>query len=182
MNSSREHQRSAFVTLTAWVFIVLSSFATFIALLQNITLHFLLTPEQLQRAWEQDRHATPLAGWLFSHLELFFGLLLVLAALTLAAAIGLLLRHNWARLAFIGLLLAAIVWNVGSLVMQKMIAAGGPASGDFLQQTRAMMNVLDVFSLILALVLSLACGWIAFRLGTSAVKREFVRGRRTSET
>jgi len=171
-------QRSVFVTVVAWLFIITGGFATFIALLQNIMLHFLLPADKMQ-ALIQEQQAGPtsvMTEFLFTYMGWFFAGILVLAVLIVIAAIGLLLRKNWARLTFIGLMMAVIFWNLASLVAQRILLQSGATSDDapanFVQQSQGMMNVMGVFSYILAAIVCGLCGWIAWRLSRPAIKRE----------
>lgn len=45
-----ENPKSTFVTLVAWIFIVLSGFATLISVLQNIMVALMFQPEEFQQA------------------------------------------------------------------------------------------------------------------------------------
>ncbi len=175
-------QRSVFVTVVAWLFIITGGFATFIALLQNIMLHFLLPAEKLQtliQDQQQSGQTTVIAEFLLAYMGWFFAGLLVLAAITVIAAIGLLVRKNWARLTFIGLMVAVILWNLAALVARRLFLQSAAIPDDvpagFVQQSQGMMNVMGIFSYILAAIVCGLCGWIAWRLSRPAIKREFGR-------
>ena len=175
-----------FVTVVAWLFIITGGFATFIALLQNIMLHFLLPADKMQ-ALIQEQQAGPMSvmtEFLFTYMGWFFAGMLVLAVVTVIAAIGLLLRKNWARLTFIGLMLAVIVWNLVSLVAQRLLLHSATTHddvpGDFVQQSQGMMDVMGVFSYVLAAIVCGLCAWIAWRLSRAAIKREFGVSRTTA--
>lgn len=178
--STRDSQPSVFVTVVAWVFIILSGFATFVAIMQNITVHFLLSVDEMRRAMQtQSDGQTPhMTGLMFEHIDILVIVMLLLAVLALAASIGLLLRKNWARITFIGLMIVAIFWNLASLVMQQMFLQGMPmqeeGAAEFARQAQGMMNVLNAFSILLALLLSVLFGWIAWRLASKDIRREFI--------
>ncbi|MCS3902117.1 cell division protein FtsX [Methylohalomonas lacus] len=155
-------QRSAFVSVVAWVFIVLGGFATFIAVMQNIAVHFLLSAEQLQQMAPNAFTAR--------HIGTLFLCLLLLAVVTLTAAIALLKRRNWGRRLFVALMGLVIVWNIASLLLQQQ-SAREPATGTLARQDFA--SGLDILSLVLAVALSLLCGWIAWRLCRPAIVAEF---------
>lgn len=178
--TTQNPQQSAFVTVVAWLFIIMSGFATFIALLQNIMLHFLFPMEKMHQAMLQQQEAgqlPPLAQFMVGHFEIFFGLILLLAVLTLTASIGLLLRKNWARIAFIALMIAGIIWNLGSLAAQQLFFHSIPlpeeTPADFVEQTQGMMNVMNVFSILVAVIVCILFGWIAWRLASPAIRQEF---------
>jgi len=177
--NTQSHQQSVFISVVAWLFIIMSGFATFITLLQNIMLHFLFPMEKTHQAMLQQEagQLPPLAQFMVSHLEVFFGLIFLLAVLTLTASIGLLLRKNWARIAFIALMIAGIIWNLGSLAAQQLFFHSIPvpeeAPADFVKQTQGMMNIMNVFSILVAVIVCILFGWIAWRLASPAIRQEF---------
>lgn len=170
--------RSLFVTTTAWVFIVLAALGSAVALLQNAAV------ASLMPGWQAAQGMRPLpllTSLLFGYLPWVVGTSLVLSLATLASAIGLLLRLEWARRAFIGLLVVAIVMNVlglwlqhevvQSLVDQTLAATAIPAQalgvfGGFVTAARVMALL---FSLIGCAMLV----WIIRRLNSAAVRQEF---------
>lgn len=183
--NTKTAQESAFVTVVAWLFIIAGGFATFITLLQNIMLHFLLPAETMHEAMlQQNTEPMPAtAAFMISHMGLFSGLMFLLAILTLAAAIGLLLRQNWARITFVVLMIVGIAWNLGSLLVQQVffhsLSAPENAPADLVQHSQGMMNIMSAFSFLLAAIICGLFGWIAWRLSSPAIKREF-NGHRTA--
>ena len=106
--------RSRFVTATAWLFIALALMACVSALVRHAAVSSL--PGQIALA------APPqplLTGWLMAYLPWVLGAGLAGSVATLAAAVGLLLRLEWARRTFIALLLAAMALNLGGLWLQQ---------------------------------------------------------------
>ena len=55
-------ERSAFVTVLAWAFIVLSGLGTAISALQNVMVYFLFPLAQLRAAMETDHDARRLSA------------------------------------------------------------------------------------------------------------------------
>lgn len=170
--------RSLFVTVTAWVFIVLSALTATSALIQNAAVASLLPAP----AAAMPVQALPLlTGLLLGYLPWVVGFALAMSIATLASAVGLLLRLDWARRAFIGLLAVAIVFNllglwlqhevVQSVVQSTLTRAPLPPQaadvlGGLLTATRAMA----------ALVTLGACAtlaWIIRRLMSPLVRQEF---------
>lgn len=162
--------------------------ATFISLMQNVMVATFLRGGNFRpiapRPGEEQIAAW--ANFIAGNLQLILLAFLVLCAVTLAASIGLLLRRNWARLLFVALLVVAIVWNVvGAVLMvlfftaitQRIPAGVAPPEGF---QTFAViagaMNVLFVFG-FLALF-----GWIAKRLLSAEVRKEFARATAASHS
>jgi hypothetical protein len=168
--------RSIFVTITAWVFIALAALACVSALLQNASLAAWMSPVA------GDVPRLPLlTGLLMGYLPWVVGAGLGVSIATLAAAIGLLLRLDWARRVFIGLLAFAIVANLLGLwlqqeVLQSMVQstisrtplppAAADLFGGFVTATRAMAVAVTLAACGLL-------GWIIRRLMSPAVRQEF---------
>lgn len=171
--------RSLFVTAVAWLFIVLAALASVSALVQNAMVASLLP------GWQSSGVQQPLpllTGLLIAYLPWFVGAGLVVSAATLASAIGLLLRLDWARRTFIGLLVLAIVANLLGLWFQHEVVQS--VVDATLSRTPLPQQALGVFggfvtaARVLALVITLAaCAmlvWIIRRLMSSAIRQEFV--------
>jgi len=105
---------------------------------------------------------------------------LIVSASTLCASIGLLLRHEWARIAFIGILVLGILWNIGGIVLQQWLMS---SMLDF-QNVRApppelaatmqgMMIAIRVFSALFAIGVSVLFGWIIQKLRSPEIAAEF---------
>jgi hypothetical protein len=178
---SQVQQRSMFVTVVAWIFIALSGFGTVISTLQNIMVHTMFSSPEFDRALHGPTPGMPpAAAFLFGHFELFVFGVLVLSALLLVSSIGLLRRWNWARLCFVGLMVAAILWQLVGIGVQFSIfstvrdqfaaasTAGGPDVGPFL-------IAIAVVSVLFGLGFSVLFGWIAKRLLSAPVAAEFRR-------
>jgi hypothetical protein len=168
--------RSLFVTATAWVFIFLAALTSAAAIVQNASVASLLPGLPL------DRATLPLlTGLLVGYLPWFMGAALAMSCATLAAAVGLLLRLDWARRAFIGLLIVAIVANLLGMWLQQEVAQSVvDATLRSARLPEAALNVFGGFvtmARVLAVLLTLcACGmlaWIIRRLMSSHVRQEF---------
>jgi hypothetical protein len=167
--------RSLFVTLTAWVFILVATFATATAVVQNVAAGSLLA----------GLKATPglplVTSLLVGYLPWVVGAGLVLSVATLAAAVGLLMRLDWARRAFIGLLVVAIVANIAGLWLQHELVQSLVSST--LGSASLPANAQGVFGgfvaasrLMAALVTLGACAmlaWVIRRLMSPMVRQEF---------
>jgi hypothetical protein len=168
--------RSLFVTLTAWVFIVLALFASSSALVQNAMVASLLP------GWQGLQRPLPLlTGLLIAYLPWVVGASLLVSLATLASAIGLLLRLNWARQVFIGLLGLAIVANLLGLwfqheVVQSVVDAT-LSRAPLPQQALGVFGGFVTAARVMAVLMTLAaCGllvWIIRRLMSAAVRQEF---------
>jgi hypothetical protein len=175
-------QRSTFVTVLAWIFIALSGFGTLISILQNIMIWTVFRSAEFGQAMQAPLPADtpPAIAFMFSHFYLFFLTFLLISVFTLASSIGLLKRKNWARLSFIGIMVLAVLWNLGGLViqfsmfssMQKNFSAA-PMPGGL--DIRMFFVGIAIVSVLFAVGFSILFGWIAKRLTSSAVVAEFRR-------
>jgi hypothetical protein len=161
--------RSLFVTATAWVFILIGMAASASALVQNAMLASLLPA------------AHGVTGWLTAYLPWVTLAGLALSVATLGSAVGLLLRIDWARRVFIGLLVVAIVANLLGLWLQQELMQAVVSST--LSSAVLPPKALGVFggfvtaARVMAVVVTLgACGvmgWIIRRLMSASVRQEF---------
>ena len=163
--------RSLFVTAVAWLFIGLGLIASGSALLQNAMLASLLPlPPQ-----------AGLTGWLVAKLPWVTGTSLVLSLAMLASAVGLLLRLDWARRTFIGLLVVAIVANLLGLWLQQelmqAIVDHALSSASLPPKAAGVFGGFVTAARVMAVVVTLgACGllaWIIRRLMSASVRQEF---------
>ena len=170
--------RSLFVTTTAWVFIVLAALASVSALVQNATVASLMPGF----AGQSEHGALPLlTGLLIGYLPWVVGTGLVISLATLASSIGLLLRLDWARRTFIGLLAVAIVANLLGLWLQQEVVQS--LVHNTLSRTTIPAQVLGVFggfvtaARVMAVAMTLAAcmmlAWIIRRLMSETVRQEF---------
>ena len=178
--------RSSFVTVVAWIFIVLSGFSTLIGALQNLMIRS-MPFDQLNSAL-QDSTAAQLpapARVIFSHFQLFFLVTFLLSLLMFISSIGLLRRHNWARLAFVGLLVLGIIYLLGGLFLQqsfmssfnRSFSAAAPQDSLFranAQQFESFFTAMRVFMIVFSLGIAGVFGWIVARLASAKVRTEFV--------
>jgi hypothetical protein len=101
---------------------------------------------------------------------------------TLIAAIGLLLRLNWARLAFIGILVLAILGNLAGLWLQhevvQTVVTHALTPTALPVQTSNALGGLAVASRILGALMSVGTCfflvWVILRLRSGPVLQEFV--------
>jgi len=103
VDQTTQNDRSSFITILAWILIVMSGFAAFISILQNIMIHTLFPADQMQAAIASTKNS-PNIPWfvefMFNYFRWFVGAFLLLSLSTLVSAIGLLKRKNWARIVF----------------------------------------------------------------------------------
>ncbi len=164
--------RSIFVSTVAWTFIVLACVSVLMAILRHASagavLAALPAPEGVSRL-------------VADYLSWVTAIALALCVATLVAAIGLLLRLDWARRVFIGLLAVAIVFNLAGLWLQHELVTG--LVSNTLRQSPLPSSALEVFggfvvaSRVMGAVVSLATcamlGWIIGRLCSATIRQEF---------
>ena len=160
---------------------MLSGFATCISAFQNVMIWLMFPAAEMQAAMD----AAPRRGdepawalWMLHNFQWIFAGFFVVCATTLAASIGLLMRHNWARLVFIALLGLGIAWNVGAIVLAGLMfsgAFGGAWAVPEAQQAQfgAMMYAFMGFNLLFVLALVALFAWIIKRLSAPDIRREF---------
>ena len=170
--------RSLFVTGIAWVFIILAGLTSVSALVQNAAVASLMPGLHLAT----ERNPLPLlTGLLVGYLPWVVGAGLVISLATLASAVGLLMRLDWARRSFIGLLVVAIMANLLGLWLQhevvQSVVSNTPSSvaiparalgvfGGFVTAARVM-------AVLMTLVGCALLGWIIRRLMSATVRQEF---------
>lgn len=168
--------RSLFVTATAWVFIVLAALTSISALVQNAAVASLMPGLQVATA-----RLPLLTGLLIGYLPWVVGIGLVMSLATLASAIGLLMRLDWARRSFIVLLVVAIFANLLGLWLQQevvqsvvsntlnSVAIPQQAMGVF----GGFVTAARVMAVLMTLVGCALLGWIIRRLMSATVRQEF---------
>ena len=170
--------RSLFVTGIAWVFIILAGVASVSALVQNAAVASLMPGLQLAT----ERNPLPLlTGLLVGYLPWVVGAGLVISLATLASAIGLLMRLDWARRSFIGLLVVAIMANLLGLWLQQEVVQS--VVSNTLSSVAIPAQALGVFggfvtaARVMAVLMTLVgcglLGWIIRRLMSAGVRQEF---------
>lgn len=181
--------RSTFVTVVAWVFIGLTSFATLISLLQNLMLQLVFVPLMQQQHVNMSQnlpHDMPVQmSWMFDHFIWLFRIFLLLSVSVLIASIGLLLRKEWARRLFIGLMAFGILYQIAGLFFQwwymsavfdhlPMPSNPKPDAVQAMQVMQGVMSVIRIFSALMSIGLSLLFGWIIKKLISAPIRQEFM--------
>ena len=170
--------RSRFVTTTAWVFIVLAALASASALVQNAAVTSMLPGLQANG----NIHSLPLlTGMLVGYLPWVVGTGLVVSFATLASAIGLLLRLDWARRVFIGMLFFAIVANLAGMwlqheVVQSVVSStlsSAPIPAQVLGVFGGFVTAARVMAIVMTLCACTVLAWIIRRLMSASVRQEF---------
>jgi hypothetical protein len=170
--------RSLFVTVTAWAFIVLAALASVSAVLQNAAVASFVPGLSVVG---NVQPLPLLTGLLLGYLPWVVGAGLAMSLATLACAVGLLVRLEWARRFFIVLLVLAIAANMAGLWLQQEMLQSLVSST--LSRSPLPPLAADVFggfvtaARVTAVLVTLgACmllAWIIRRLMSPAVRQEF---------
>lgn len=179
--------RSPFVSILAWVFIVLSAGATAVSVLQNLMLYLLFPRAEFRAALAAGAHAQQIpwtARVMMNHFEIFVGAFLVISILMLVVAIGLLRRWNWARRLFILFMVMGIVWNLAGILLQYWWFSDLPLppdeGGQFSGAMQAMILAMRIFTAFMAVVMGGVMGWVVWKLTRPHVAAEFGVGTATA--
>ena len=95
-----EQQKSNFITITAWLFIIGTGFASFMAVMQNVMFHIMFKDEDFSNA-PVPEEAPSIFRLFFENPQLFFIIFLIICIAMFVSSVGLLKRKNWARIVFI---------------------------------------------------------------------------------
>lgn len=169
--------QSTFVTVLAWIFIVMSAFSTIISLLQNL-IFFLVFPSSRMLEFVQSPEIAPrippIHRLMFSYIQVVMPAVLFISLFTLASSIALLKRKNWGRVVFIALMALGIVYSLGLIFLLPGLleeVPPGPAGREF----EVAFSVMRIFMIGFSLGLALLLGWIIKRLVSKSIRGEFIR-------
>lgn len=168
--------RSTFVTVLAWVFIVGAGFTSVVSLMQVVMVSIMFSGDEFQSIPED---APGFARFMQEYFHLFIYSFFALAVFTFTSSIALLKRKNWARLAFIGILLLGVVWQVFGIVIQFFMFSEPPAdqSMEGFDDFQRMTNIFRWFTLAFGIFLSGLFIWIIRKLLTEPIISEFTLGK-----
>ncbi len=105
-------EESNFVSIVAWIFIVLSGLATCLAVLQNLMFQLMNSTPEIQEVINRSDNSEILG---FNSARFFLFLFLLLSLSVLLISIGLLKKKNWGRILFSGFLILAMVYFAASI-------------------------------------------------------------------
>ena len=166
---------STFVTVLAWVSIILTGLMTLTTLFQNLMAWTIMRSEAARSggADPSDLEDRPrLFAWIASHVELWFGFWFVVSVVALIASVGLLRRRSWARRLYLLLLILGIAWvlaGIGVLLFffpNELRFEASPVVGQL--WTLSMVVMSGATGALFA--------WLAWRLTRSEIRAEFERG------
>jgi len=166
-------KRSTFVTVLAWVFIVIAGWGTFIGIAQNIMLHTFIIDkvEEVRQNNESGQIFSESQNFMMDYGEYIFLAVPILSGILLAVAIGLLKRKNWARKLFIGFMGLSICWFIFSHFLVPEPFGDMEMAPDNFAKAYKMMQVITIIMSVLFVALF---GWIIKKLVSSGIRQEFV--------
>jgi len=174
--------QTGFVTGLAWSFIGLAGVSLLLAVIQYVLVARVLPMDDMRAALLDAIKMNllpPLAMTVFENMR---GIAVALAGaslLTLLISIGLLHRQNWARLAFAWMMIAAVAVHIAAaffpFYLLRDFSSAADAIPPELQGIAAFLkNIFMVVSIAMSIAFAGAFGWLAWRLFSSGVRREFV--------
>ena len=168
---------SAFVTVLAWILIVLSGLSSLMLVFQNIWMHTLLADPEMQAIFNdmpQEMSGQPMMRFMFRHMAAIAAVSLLACLALLTCAIGLLRRRNWGRLGIIGLLALGIAYQLLSMAWVWFMWRDMGAVGFEPAQFQELMRGMQLISGFVTLVICALFAWLIYKLRTPAVRAEFV--------
>ncbi len=167
-------QRSAFITVVAWIFIVLSGLGMLeLGILLFVPLQSLMPPAQMHVG------EVPQNPELFvAYLRGMFLMGFVLGTWVLVSSIGLLLRKNWARISYIIMMILGIGWSsmyllMGIFVIVMVQTVGLQSNPTLPPGARAVASAFMAILMIFGAVFVALYGWILVKLLSESVRKEF---------
>ena len=174
MNASSAAPQSTFVSVLAWIVLILNGFGVLMAAMQNIMVN-LLMPTMMTKTPNAQAAAFGLTAF-----RIFAICFLILAIFMTYCAYALLKRRNWARVAFIVICSFGIAWSVLGMLMFALGFGFGrmPTSGPqaLPPDMKAAFTAILVVTSIMGVGMAVLLGWIIKRLRSPQIRAEFGRG------
>ncbi len=175
--SRTPNQRSTFVTVVAWVFIILTGFQTVIGIFDSILLSTGTFKDVQAMVRDPDalKNIPSAMRFMMQHIQVVVIVFLFFAGIMFAASIGLFYRKNWARILFICMLTVGILWTLGQTVYQS-IFMNRLMSGAHAQAAADMQNTFATFRIVLWIIvlgITALLAWIIKRLASKDIRQEF---------
>lgn len=172
MNMPNEAPQSTFVSVLAWMIIILNGFAVLVGLMQNVMVNFFF-PSMFVNSPSARSEA-----FSFTLLRVFaFGFLVSVAFMTYCGY-ALLKRRNWARRVLIVACGLGCAWGIVSVLLLALGIIGPgrlPNSGPTAvpPDMRHMFAAMFVMTSMITVGMCVLLGWIIRRLRSPDVRAEF---------
>lgn len=183
-----DHARpgNSFVTVLAWISIVLALFGLIYGLVQTVM--GLVLPadfylRMLNPYGGEPPTLPPLMHWIYTNTLLMGLSMLVLSAIFLWVSWGVLKRREWGRKGFIAVLVIGTLWQFACIFalpqfIEGMLAIQGgalPQGQSLPPEFEGFMTAAMLMGGLVALVFAGLHVWIIWKLCTSTVRAEFGR-------
>lgn len=166
-------QKSTFITVLAWIFIVLSAFGVLMSIAQNILINtFLDEPYHISKV--DDASGFNWKEALFSNIKWVFAFVGLCILSFFISSIGLLKRKNWARKAIIILLVLGLMYIIGASIA-NVIAFRNLRSIPNQSDMEAFEIVLPIVMAVFAIGMTILYIWIIKKLMSQNIKAEFIQ-------
>ena len=168
---STMQQRSTFVTVVGWIFIVLSA----LGLLQSLLFMFLPFDKLMAGVPQPAGQPTPDPAMMASFMRGLMFFFFVVESWVLLSSIGLVLRKGWARISFI--VICAIGACFSSLYLLFGLLLRGMPMGNVPNATPAMEQFMHSMMTLMAVMGGLFAAlfiFIIYKLSTQKVIQEFL--------
>lgn len=167
--------KSTFVNVLAWISIVIAGFMVFTSAIQNVVVSMMPTPNFDEMPGEAFAMLPPMMQFMFSHLKTIVFLVLIVALIFLVFSIGLLIRKEWARKAFIGLLVFGILSSLFPVFFHHAIT---PDFSNMPQHPSApnlesFTTMFTMVSILMAILITALYIWLIKKLTSKDIKAEF---------
>jgi len=167
MGALDTERRSVFVTVVAWIFVVLSGFTAFVSIGQNI---MVWTHPGFSELTATSGSSAGFEGFLDRHFRLFVLGFLCVTIVMLVSSVGLLKRKNWARISVVTMLAFWILWNVASLAMVYFFGMEEMQRAAQLHKAHLFMQL---FILVFLVAISAVLIWVIHKLLSPEIADEF---------
>jgi len=174
-------QKSVFVSVLAWIFIILSAIGILMLAMDAVVFWMLQFDKLLAQSAALNPNQPQLPTALMTSVfRWIIVVILLLQVWMLASSIGLLLRKNWARISFMVLIVIGLIWNavyllIGILGMVGIHFAGTMAAPPGMPpEFQAFMRVFMIFFVIFTIAMLVLFGCILKKLLSADIRREFV--------
>jgi hypothetical protein len=180
-NHANARPSAGFVSGLSWSFIGLSAFTLLLAAAQYVLFVHVVPMEPLRAAFTDAinlKLLPPSALKILAHLPSILIVLFAASLLTLLISISLLKRKNWARIAFAAIMIATALLHFAGLLlpfyfMQEFADVLNSMPPEVRGVASAMMKMLSAMSMVMGIAFGVAFGWIAMRLFSAEIIREF---------
>jgi hypothetical protein len=167
----QENKKSTFITVLAWILIVLTGFSTLITIMQNIMVQLMFDKNEFRGGLDSPDEFPDI---IFANFHVFMFLMGLIIIYSFISAIGLLKRKNWARISYVGLFGFGILYMLSMVGYQYVFFDNNSMWRSPMGKIDPVFITMGIFTLIFTLGMSFLFGWLIKRLTSGKVKQEFI--------